>query len=161
MLQLFKFDCLFKGETLKYIIDQEPQPALRPRWGNGHVYDSQALLKTVTALNIAKQHKGAPAFTGPLAIYIQFYIGIPAGKKNLVRLHKPCTYKPDIDNLSKMILDCITKSHIIRDDSVICELHAAKSYKLKGSTEFEIIELQGDGKKESTEVETKKSTSNK
>lgn len=145
---------------MKYILDSDPQPCLRPRWGNGHVYDTQALLKTTMALHIAKQHKDNPPYTGPLAIYIQFYIAIPPGKKNKLRLDKPHVFRPDIDNLSKLLLDAVTKSRIIKDDCIICELHATKSYHTKGSTVFEIIEMT-DGNKESINeaVETKKSTS--
>lgn len=126
---------------MKYIIRDDPQPALRPRWGNGHVFDSQKLLKTMLSLQIAKQHGNNPPYKGPLAIYIQFYIAVPPGKKNSGRINKPHVFKPDIDNLSKLIMDCVTKSHIIHDDCSICELHAAKRYHKVGATVFEIVEL--------------------
>jgi Holliday junction resolvase RusA-like endonuclease len=142
---------------LKYILNEEPHPALRPRWGNGHVYDSQTLLKTMLSLNIAKQHGDNNPYSGPLAVYMQFYITIPPGKKYKHRLNQPHIFKPDLDNLQKLLLDAITNSHIIKDDCQVCEIHATKSYHPKGSTVFEIIELT-DGNKESKNeaVETKK-----
>ena len=111
------------------------------------------------ALHIAKQHKDRPPYTGPLSIHIKFYIAIPPGKKNKLRLNKPHIFRPDIDNLSKLLLDAITRSGIIKDDCLICELHATKSYQPKGSTVFEIKRLS-DGNEEciNEAVETKKPT---
>ena len=132
---------------MKYVINENPQPAIRPRFGNGHCYDSQKLLKTMISLQIAKQHADRKQYTGPLAVYIQFHIALPQGKKNRVRLNCPHIFKPDIDNLAKLLLDCLTRSRIIRDDCIICELHATKDYHPKGATVFEIIELPNSPEK--------------
>lgn len=126
---------------MKYILELEPEPCARPRWGNGHVYDTQQLLKSVMALTIAKQHGDRKPFTGALAIYIKFYLTPPPGKKNKLRLGKPMIYKPDIDNLEKLLLDALARSRIIKDDCIICELHSKKVYDPKGRTVFEIVEL--------------------
>lgn len=41
---------------------------------------------------------------------------------------QPKLTRPDLDNMVKLIADCITKAGIIRDDSQIFDLHLVKRY---------------------------------
>lgn len=38
------------------------------------------------------------------------------------------TVKPDLDNIAKNIIDCITRMRFIEDDKLICRLHLTKKY---------------------------------
>ena len=51
------------------------------------------------------------------------------------------TFKPDLDNLIKLIADCIGNNTFIVDDSQICMLQAEKVYARKGKTEVYIEEI--------------------
>lgn len=115
-----------------YYLDMSPEPWKRPGHYNNHIYDPQKLLKVNIGLFLNKQHGNLPQWTGALRVFLMFFIAMPEGKKGRKRQGQPHTFKPDIDNLTKLYLDAITKSGIIHDDCQFCELHASKSYARKG-----------------------------
>ena len=60
-------------------------------------------------------------------------------KDNVSEYH---SYKPDLDNLVKLLLDTISgKGRMICDDSQICMLQAEKVWGFKGKTEVIIEEI--------------------
>lgn len=75
------------------------------------------------AISTLKRYAPAEPMAGALAVYLFFYLPKP---KTATRRHP--SVKPDVDKLSRAILDCLTQSGIIEDDSRVIELHAYKSY---------------------------------
>ena len=58
--------------------------------------------------------------------------------------HKPGTpkiTKPDLDNLEKGLVDCMTKCNFWNDDSQICLEYISKSYEIHEGIYIEVIQL--------------------
>jgi Holliday junction resolvase RusA-like endonuclease len=73
----------------------------------------------------------------PVRVSLQFLIPIPVSwsqKKMAAHIGKPCTSKPDIDNLSKAVLDSLWPDA----DQQIHDLHATKKWDAIGSIILEI-----------------------
>ncbi len=62
-------------------------------------------------------------FEGAVIVKLHFYFLRPKTVKRELM-----TVAPDIDKLARAILDALTISKIIKDDSYVIELHASKSY---------------------------------
>jgi len=63
-------------------------------------------------------------FEGAVEVRIAFYMPLVASDPYR-SLH---TTSPDIDKLVRSVLDSLTNSGLIRDDSLVCSLHASKEY---------------------------------
>ena len=50
----------------------------------------------------------------------------------------PHIKKPDLDNLLKNIMDCMTKLQFWRDDSLVFETHAVKRYEDNLGSRWEV-----------------------
>lgn len=97
----------------------------------GHLYDQQANEKDKYRWQISSQITEKP-FTGPLELDIIFYIPIPKStskaKYNQMISGKMHHFsKPDIDNLQKFVLDCMT-GIVYQDDCQIFNIRAAKCW---------------------------------
>lgn len=74
----------------------------------------------------------ASPFSGPVALALEFTFARP--KKHFgARGLKPDapvnhTSKPDLDNLSKAVMDCLTQCGVWTDDSLVCSKRARKMY---------------------------------
>ena len=88
-------------------------------------------------MQIAKYKPKRP-FAGDVYIKLIFYMPRPksfyrSGKYSHL-LKESCkdmiyhSVKPDLDNLAKLILDCIGNNRMIHDDSQVCVLQAEKRY---------------------------------
>lgn len=124
-----------------YVIPGPPVSLARPRFSNGHVWDSQTSLKLRAGIYVAQQHAERPFFVGPLAIDIIFYMRVSdktkAGKLRNGRLH---VFKPDIDNLVKFIFD-VCNGILYKDDCTIAAVTACKRWDYKERTEFQVTPL--------------------
>jgi len=88
------------------------------------------------ALKLAENHylssipRGNP-YKGPVGVRIEFQWPWRKSepKKNRARGFKPKYTKPDADNSTKLVLDCLTKQQFgISDDAQIAELTALKTW---------------------------------
>ena len=118
-----------------------PKPLKRHRsTKGGHMYDPSLRDKQLMWLQIAKYRPKLP-YAGDIFIKMKFYLPHPKNRyktkggkptKVLKDRYKDMiyhSYKPDIDNLVKMICDTIQgKGKMICDDSQICILQAEKLY---------------------------------
>ena len=122
---------------IKFTIPGNPRPQQRHRVAkNGRMYDPSSKDKKQTWLQIAKFRPKLP-FAGDISIKLIFYMERPkshfrTGKyKHLLKANTPewHSFKPDIDNLCKYVLDTISGKHgMICDDSQICVLYTEKKY---------------------------------
>jgi len=101
-------------KILEITIDGEPIAHCRPRFSRGRVYNTSAteIFKQKVGILIRSQYQSHVDEDSKFRIDMKFY------RSNRQRI--------DLDNLSKSILDAITKIQIWKDDSQIQELHAEK-----------------------------------
>jgi crossover junction endodeoxyribonuclease RusA len=101
---------------------------------NGHVVEG----KTPDAREAFKSWRGAVADKarsaaevhgtfpdGPLHLSLTFWMPKPASAKKGERWHWK---RPDIDKLERAVLDALTQSGLIRDDSRVCSVAKSKLY---------------------------------
>tara|TARA_Y100001938_G_C7768423_1_gene272047 strand:+ start:53 stop:472 length:420 start_codon:yes stop_codon:yes gene_type:complete len=138
---MIKFTILGKPIALK-----RHRPSAR-----GGYYDPSSKDKRNIMLQIAKFKPKQP-FAGNIQIQMLFVMPHPkshyrSGKfKHLLKNEYEGvvyhSFRPDLDNLVKMICDVIQgKDRIIIEDSQICRLQAEKIYGKKGRTEIIIEEI--------------------
>jgi Holliday junction resolvase RusA-like endonuclease len=96
---------------------------------------------------LSARHQITGKMDGPIAIKCVFYMPRPKGhygtgkNKNVLKSGAPKRHisKPDIDNLQKMVFDCLNQE-AWTDDALICEVSARKEYSVYPRTEIEIEE---------------------
>jgi Holliday junction resolvase RusA-like endonuclease len=75
-------------------------------------------------------HRPASPIEGPVRLRVTFLL--PRPKNRCRRKDSPeplwCTTKPDFDNLSKAIADCLTQQGWWRDDAQVVEAHITKQW---------------------------------
>lgn len=131
------------NEIYKYIVNGDPIPLLRARFGRRCVYDSQKAIKGRWSIDLERQHEDRPMLSGPLHLDAYFYMPIPnhiTKEKKLTYHKRPHVFRPDLSNLIKFLEDCAT-GIIFRDDSIIASISARKLYDHITRTEFIITPL--------------------
>ena len=107
----------------------------------GHSYNSQCKLMDQISFIVKSQYLGLQ-LTGPLSINIIFYMQIPKSLSLKKQKQLDGTYhfkKPDLDNLEKMLADCVVRAgNILIDDSQISMIKSSKVYSFNPRTEFRI-----------------------
>lgn len=117
---------------------------------NCSVYDTNKAYKkrvwSVIKEHQKDNHPNPDLYNSMVKIKMVFYMPIPryAKKRNLTGT--PYCKAPDLDNLTKLVLDIFTK-YIIHDDRQVVELSAKKEYSDRPRTEVEYEALI-----ESTEI---------
>ena len=123
---------------LKFKVDYKPTPLKRPRLtrigGRPVIYDASKKEKKAW-LALAAKFKPDKPFTGPLCMHVEFYFPRPknhyrTGKYNgILKDSAPHIHSnmPDIDNLSKFILDAMNEA-FYDDDRQVVELNSHKEY---------------------------------
>ena len=111
---------------IEFKLEIEPQSKLRPRFGNNRTYTPA---KTVSferhVLILANKYRPLKPIPGALKVELDFYLKVP---KRLTREYP--TTKPDVDNLSKAILDAFNGVFWV-DDSQVVNITVKKRYALK------------------------------
>jgi len=134
---------------MKIILYGNPRPLKRARHSLGRTYNSQNAIMTALSYEIREsvpllQRK----IEGPVELNIKFFMQIPQSYSKKKRESLINTYhfkKPDIDNLEKMLLDCIVRSDsIIKDDSQVSKMTSLKVYSDQPRTEVIIRSLDED-----------------
>ena len=135
---------------ISFTITGQPVALKRHRpSARGGYYDPSSKDKKQIWLQIAK-YKPKQPFAGDIYLKVVFYLKRPkshfrTGKYShlLKDAYKDMVYhsfKPDLDNLVKLIADIIQPQMII-DDSQICMLQAEKMYSTNPRTEVVIQEI--------------------
>lgn len=124
-----------------YVIPGNPVALARPRFARSRIFDSQKAEKLVAMLALENIHAGLPAYDKPLHLDITFFMVIP--KSHNKRSKKtaqpdPHSYKPDLDNLIKLVGDVGTKAGLWKDDCIIASIESRKIYDANPRTEFTV-----------------------
>lgn len=111
---------------------------LTVRNGKPVLYTPPELIK-IQQEYISRLTKVAPEnpFPGPVRLKIAFCF--KSDEKHQSGIPKPT--KPDLDNLEKGLVDCMTKCNFWNDDSQICLEYISKSYEIHEGIYIEVIQL--------------------
>lgn len=103
----------------------EPVPKGRPIFGKGFTYTPKKTRDAERDLRMLmrSQWRGRP-IERPVRVDLIFSLTKPKSVKRLLP-----SVKPDIDNLIKLVTDCMNEI-IIQDDNLIVEISARKEYGL-------------------------------
>jgi len=140
-------------DDILYILEGDPIPLARCRFAKHTrtVFDPQKTLKLVSQLTLKHQHGENPYYQGPLRLEALFYFHIPKTHRT-THPGDHHIYRPDADNLLKLIMDLGT-GILWKEDCIIAEFECKKLYGRIPRTEFLVIELDKDEKeKESDKV---------
>lgn len=111
---------------------------LTVRNGKPVLYTPPELIK-IQQDYISRLTKVAPEnpFPGPVRLKIAFCF--KSDEKHQPGIPKPT--KPDLDNLEKGLVDCMTKCNFWNDDSQICLEYISKSYEIHEGIHIEVVQL--------------------
>lgn len=146
---------------LKFRVDYKPTPLKRPRLtrigGKPVIYDASKKDKK-DWLNLARIFSPEKPYDGPLRMHLEFYFPRPKNhyrtgkysdqlKPSAPHIH---TNMPDVDNLSKFILDAMNEV-FYEDDRQVVELNSHKEYlnDKKNTTGYTIVTIMPYKKKAS------------
>ena len=127
---------LWQSWMIKFTITGKPKALKRHRpSARGGYYDPSSKDKKDIMLQIA-QYRPKKPLEGNIQLKLYFYMPRPkthyrTGKRSHVLKAKAPVYhsiKPDLDNLVKLISDCIGNRTFIVDDSQICCILTIKAY---------------------------------
>ena len=132
---------------MKIIVDCPPVPKGRPRFTrSGIAYTPSATREYEDIVRLYAKTAKIHALTGDIRAAICFYMPIPKSwskrKKQLATNGdiRP-SVKPDIDNLTKAVLDALNGGVAYHDDKQLVELHLSKVYSDYPRPEIELEEL--------------------
>ena len=119
---------------MTFHIPGPPVPKARPRVVKGHAFTPQ---KTADYENTVRwcykaAAGGAAPISTPCAVEMVFRFAIPASARrkrlpDLIKPGDPHTHRPDIDNLSKAVLDALN-GLAFTDDALVVGIAARKEY---------------------------------
>lgn len=120
------------------IIDQKPLPKERPRFNtkSGHAYTPSKTAKYESHIKFAAKCVCQRPFEGPVEVRLVFnFLKAKSSKLNHV------TKRPDIDNLTKGVLDALNGVAFI-DDAQIIKLYCEKNFSAVENIEITVHELK-------------------
>ena len=126
--------------ALTFSVDGIPRPQPRPRFVKGRVIsaaDQNAKRWIQSVESVAGQAK---PFAGDLGSALSVVMEFRFPTKDKSRHGKPHTFKPDADNLTKLVLDCMTRSGAIGDDSSVSSLSVRKTWSESGGVDVLVLE---------------------
>ncbi len=119
--------------------------------------DRHAAWRADVTLAARLSRHGPDPITGPVDVRLDFYFPLPKGDQ-----HRPAhTVAPDIDKLVRNVLDGLTNSGLIRDDSQVVMVAASKNY-ARGpwtpgvNVEVTDLTLEAQGFREALKAEAKR-----
>lgn len=127
-------------ETKRYVIEGDPVGWSRSgvRYDSRRIYDRQRTLKDMWKLLIKQQHNSHVFIHPPIGLRIVFYMPIPyswSRKHKEAALGQYHTNPCDLDNLTKLILDC-SQQIILMNDCQVSKMQAIKVYDANPRTEW-------------------------
>jgi Holliday junction resolvase RusA-like endonuclease len=133
---------------MKITILGKPIPAARPRVTQHGTYNPKQKQQEKLSFEIKSQLplSHIPS-TKPIELSLFFFMPIPnslSTKKKELLIGQPHTRRPDIDNLSKQVLDA-ANGILYKDDSQIYELVTQKTFSDRPRTVIIIEEYESEG----------------
>ena len=100
---------------------------------SGHFFKSKRLMQTENIyMDALAEHRPKEPASGPISLSIHFHYSTNTKKRKGTWK----TSRPDVDNIAKLLIDCMTKSGFWVDDSQIVRLSLSKQYSTKAGAEI-------------------------
>ena len=131
---------------IQYRIDHDPVAQGRPRFAKGRAYDPPRSKAYKELVKLVSRKYFPEPLEGPIEIAMFFDIKIPKSWPAWKKQEKLRTYhssKPDIDNLSKAILDALN-GIAYKDDSQVAQWVARKCWSECPGTFIRVRTLNDD-----------------
>lgn len=130
---------------IKFEVKGTPVAKGRPRLGKNGTYTPQKTkdYEELVKLSFLKQYPKFDPFMGELSVKVDAIFEVPKSyskKKRVVLLHTGYTHRPDVDNLTKSVLDALN-GLAYKDDAQVCSLHFDKYYGKEAKVIVEIEEV--------------------
>ncbi|MDT2756953.1 RusA family crossover junction endodeoxyribonuclease [Enterococcus asini] len=133
---------------MRYVLDIEPKPQSRPRFGKKRAYEDRDMLAWKRRfMYLLKVKRPAMIEKGPIAVLLTFYVYPPQylakskGRAEALRNEEIYVDKrPDLDNYTKAVWDC-SNGILFKDDGQIAVDGNQKLYSFNPRVELEIFEL--------------------
>lgn len=115
-------------KEISFYYEIEPVPKARPRLGRNGTYtpaktkDFENAIKKITTEELASAFFPEFPKESPLFFQVEFYLKPPKKNKRVMPV-----VKPDLDNLTKTIMDALN-GLAYNDDNQICKIKASKYY---------------------------------
>ena len=123
---------------MRIVIPGKPIPKKGVKLGNqGRNYNPQKKLMDTIRWIIKSQYKGE-LLTGAVKLDVIYFMPIPSSlsrKKQALMPYTPHIKRPDEDNLTKLIKDCMS-GIVYKDDSQVCDARYIKIYSKNPRTEI-------------------------
>jgi len=136
-----------------FTIEGDPVAKERPRHTGKVIYTPKKTLQAekniaIIARQAAQKAGWKKAEAGePIYLGVTFTFKMPKNlsqKKSLETFLMPCTKRPDIDNIIKLLCDGINQAkNVWHDDSQVTELYARKTWGQTGSTIVTVNNFDG------------------
>lgn len=133
-------------KSRQLIVYIEPVPKGRPRFTKrGHAYTPKKTADYEKKISDCWRWSFSDVMTGTLKISIDFYMPIPksmskADKQRAIEKELMPSKKPDLDNLTKAVLDALNEV-AYWDDKQITKMRVAKWYSTEPRIEITITEI--------------------
>jgi len=126
----------------------QPRPRAFSRGGKARVYDPGTAEGWKAQVALAAREAGLDGamLDGPVSVRVDFFMPRPKRLKEGAPLDH--TGKPDLDNLAKAVLDCLTQIGAWGDDAQVTELAMTKRYAAAGARSGAgvVVRLSGAGR---------------
>ncbi len=114
----------------------------RPRFGRGHAYkssDAQAWEDAILSAFMAQGGTDRASFADEVHIKVSTSRKLPKSRPKYIQ-SEPDTFKPDIDNVCKAVLDALN-GHAYKDDRQVTLLHGEKLPRTRRDDELLVVEV--------------------
>ncbi len=138
-------------KKIKFEILGTPVAKGRPRLGKYATYTPQKTknYESLVKYSFLKEYPKFNPFMGELKVKIDAIFEVPksySNKKRVMLIHTGYTHRPDVDNLTKSVLDALNEL-AYKDDSQVCSLYFNKYYGEEAKVIVEIEEVTSNERK--------------
>lgn len=127
-------------KTITFTVNHEILGKPRPRFSNGHVYTPAKFLNyeklIANSYRLVSSHKA----TKPVSVEIDIYDALPKSRPKKIQSEEN-TFKPDIDNVAKIVLDALNDVAYI-DDAQVISLKVTKHQRERNITSHIKVKIQ-------------------
>lgn len=137
---------------MRMVLEMEPprctaqhkgERVVRGKWVQHYEKKPQkiARLNYLAAIRAAMEKTAKDYYTvdemgEPIPLRVSIAFTFKAGRRKDVGA--PKVTRPDLDNMAKGLLDCLTQSRLLMDDSQVCDLRLSKTF---GENPMVVIEI--------------------
>ena len=133
--------------SMPIILDVQgtPRPQPRPRFVRGRVVSTADANAKRWIATVEAGARGLVELRGKQSGPLAVAIGFRFPTRDKTRHGKPHTFRPDVDNLAKLILDCLMRAGLIGDDSIVSSLAVQKTWDETGRA---VVWIEEDSRKD-------------